>query len=101
MRLTHLVGLVFAAGLVFTLCREPAGRVAVIVFGCGLLEIVIGVAALMTLFEWIGSIAEARDAVRRLEACLMSLITTIAGGLMMSGVLWICVALIRWAVPPI
>jgi hypothetical protein len=59
MRLWHLVLGILVTSLVLTIAREPTGRVALIVFGIGIGEVVSGTTALLALFRTVGAIGEA------------------------------------------
>lgn len=59
MRLWHLVFGILVLALALTIARDPAGRVAVIVFFVGLAEVILGTSALLVLFQAVGAIGEA------------------------------------------
>lgn len=68
MRLAHLLFLVALLALTLTMLREPIGRVFVIVFLTGLGELVLGLTAVMALFQTIGSFGDAKEFVEHVEA---------------------------------
>ena len=68
MRLWHLVALVAAAAVVTTLARDPLSRIFLIVFATGLGEFVLGLGAVMTLFQTVGALGEARGLADHAEA---------------------------------
>jgi hypothetical protein len=87
MRIWHSILLVYLAALTLTLCRDPAGRVSIIVFLTGIAELICATAAVMMLFRTIGSIGEAKGMVGRLRGLVASVfVLAIAGG-MMAGTL--------------
>jgi hypothetical protein len=83
MRLWHLVALVAAAAVVCTLARDPLSRIFLIVFVTGLGEVVLGLAAVMTLFQTVGALGEARGLADHAEAlAATSVVLAIATALM-------------------
>jgi hypothetical protein len=60
MRLWHLFVAILALSLIFTIIRDPVGRIALIVFLTGLGEVVFGTTAILALFQTIGSLGEAK-----------------------------------------
>lgn len=60
MRLWHLFVVILGLSLVFTIVRDPVGRIALIVFLTALGEVVIGTTAILALFQTIGSLGEAK-----------------------------------------
>jgi hypothetical protein len=68
MRLWHLFVVILGLSLVFTIVRDPVGRIAMIVFATGLGEVVFGTTAVMALFQTIGSFGEAKGLFAHAEA---------------------------------
>ncbi len=60
MRLWHLVSAIVVVGVLLAICREPVGRVTLIVLVTAGGEIVLGTASVMALFQTIGAIGMAR-----------------------------------------
>jgi hypothetical protein len=90
MRLWHLVFAILVVALVLTIARDPAGRVAVIVFITGLGEVVLATTALLALFQTIGAIGEARSRIDHAQALLattlvLTVATSIMAGLLFAG----------------
>jgi hypothetical protein len=83
MRIWHTLFAVFLVALGLTLLRDPAGRVAVVVFLAGIVELICGLTAIMMLFQTVGSIGEARDLGEALVGVVASaLVLTIAATVM-------------------
>ena len=96
MRLMHLVGAVAFIALGLTLWREPMTRVFIIVFVTGLGEITFGLVALMALFQTIGALGEAEEAVEHLEAivatsAVLALASAVMSAWLFAGV-WVVFA---------
>ncbi len=68
MRLWHLFVFIIAVGVILAIIRDPVGRIALIVFITALGEVVIGVSAIMALFQTIGALGEAKGLVAHAEA---------------------------------
>ena len=68
MRLWHLFVVILGLSLIFTIVRDPVGRIALTVFLTGLGEVVIGTTAVMALFQTIGSLGEAKGLFAHAEA---------------------------------
>jgi hypothetical protein len=85
MRIWHNVLLVYLAALTLTLCRDPAGRVSIVVFVTGVAELICATAAVMMLFKTLGSIGEAKGLVGRLRGLGASVCVLIIAGAMMAG----------------
>lgn len=83
MRLWHVVLGVAISAWVMAILRDPAGRALVIVFATGAGEVLLGLAAVMALFQTVGAIGEARSLVAHAEAlAATSVVLTLATGLM-------------------
>jgi hypothetical protein len=87
MRIWHNILLVYLAALTLTLCRDPAGRVSIIVFLTGVAELICATSAVMMLFQTLGSIGEAKGLVGRLQGLVASACVLIIAGGMMAGTL--------------
>jgi hypothetical protein len=61
MRIWHLVAIVIVVAVVFSLLREPEGRVGVVVFCTGIGEVVFGIIGIMSLFHTLGSLGHSRN----------------------------------------
>jgi hypothetical protein len=68
MRLWHLVTAVALVAFSMMLARDPLTRVFLIIFTTGLGEVVLGLAAVMALFQMIGALGEARTLPAHAEA---------------------------------
>lgn len=101
MRLIHLVFAVFLAGLIMAIARDEVGRVALAVFVTGVVEIVLGTAALMSLFQSIGAIAEADRPLAFAQAFAATGLVLLVATLAMNAVLWAGVWLVQVVVGPI
>ena len=87
MRLWHLVFGILVVALVLSLARDPAGRVAVIVFVVGLGEAVSGTTAILALFRTIGAIGEADTLCSHAEAVLATTVVLAVGTFCMAGLI--------------
>jgi hypothetical protein len=87
MRIWHSILLVYFVALALTLCREPAGRVGIVVFLTGIAELICATAAVMMLFQTLGSVGEADGLVGRLRGLAASTCVLIVAGGMMAGML--------------
>ncbi len=83
MRLSHALYGVATAAFIMALMRDPAGRAFVIVFVTGTGEMVLGLTAVMALFQTVGAIGEAKGLIAHAEAlAATSVVLTLATGLM-------------------
>ena len=98
MRLSTTMLAILVLAVVFTLLRDDAGRVGVIVFVTGLGVTVGGVAALMVLFETIGALGEARTWLDRLQALAATALVLAVGSAGMLGAMFVGAYLVRLAV---
>ncbi|MFO0908436.1 MAG: hypothetical protein U0794_08755 [Isosphaeraceae bacterium] len=89
MRLWHLLGLVFTASVVLALARDPLSRVFLIVLTTGLGEVFLGLASVMTLFQTIGALGEARRLVDYAEALAATTVTLTLATALMSAWLFV------------
>jgi len=83
MRLWHLSLAVIVIAVVMSIARDPAGRVALIVFATGLYEVVLGTTALLTLFQAVGAIGEAKGLQAHVEALAATTVVLVASSLIM------------------
>jgi hypothetical protein len=98
MRILHLIFAILVLALVMSLWREPAGRVAVIVFGTGVGELIFGVTSVMVLFQSVGLIGEARRRVAYAEAVAITTLVLAVATTVMAGWLFLGAWLVRVAV---
>jgi hypothetical protein len=68
MKLWQMVFAIVLIAVVLVLFRDPTGRVFVIVFVTGLGEFVLGLAAVMALFQTVGALGEAKGLFDHFEA---------------------------------
>lgn len=97
MRLAHLVFVVAGLALVLAVCREPIGRITLIVFLTGLGEVVFGLTAVMSLFQTLGAFGEAKTLQGHFEAFaatafVLTLATAVMSGWLFAGA-WLLVSL--------
>ncbi len=99
MRLWHLIlGIVFVA-VVLAISREAVGRVALVVFITGLGEFILGLTAVMTLFQTVGAIGYARDLFSYLQAIAATLIVVAVASVTMNALLWLGIQAVQRVVP--
>lgn len=89
MRVWHLIFLTAGLGLVMALSREPFARVMLIVLGTGISLVGFGLAAVMTLFQAVGSIGDARGLGEHAEALAATTIVLTVSSVVMAGVLFV------------
>ena len=99
MRLWHLVVAILALSLIFTIVRDPVGRIALIVFTTGLGEVIFGTTAIMALFQTIGAIGEAKGLFAHVEAIASTTLVLVIATTIMSSWLFAGAWLVRAAVP--
>lgn len=99
MKIQTLAFIILLVAFVLTICRDPAGRVAVIVFITGLGEFALGLAAVMALFQTVGSIGLARDLLEHAEAFAATLVVLAIGTAAMTGWLFIGVWCVQASIP--
>jgi hypothetical protein len=99
MRLWHLSVAILMLGVIMSIVRDPAGRVALIVFVTGLGETAMGLAAIMALFQTIGAIGMARGLLDHAEALAATTLVVLASTAIMSVWLFMGVWLIQATVP--
>jgi hypothetical protein len=98
MRLWHLVFGIVVAALMLTCARDPAGRVAVVVFVTGLGEAVLATTAILALFQTLGAIGEARSRFDHVEAFLATTLVLTVATSTMTGLLFVGAWLVRASV---
>ena len=99
MRLLTLMFAILVLAVAFALLRDEVGRVAVIVFLTGLGVTVGGVAAIMSLFQTIGALGEARTLLAHVEALAASALVVAIGSGGMLATMFAGAWLVRWAIP--
>jgi hypothetical protein len=99
MRLWHLAILILALGIVFTIVRDPVGRIGLIVFITALGEVVIGVTAVMALFQTIGAIGMARGLLEHSQAVVATTVVLFVATAIMSSLLFIGAWLVQAVLP--
>lgn len=95
MRLWHLLFLVFFAALLLAIWRSEVGRVALIVFFTGLVEVVLGVTAVMNLFKTLGAFGHARGLAAHVEALAATALVLMVATVGMNAVLWCGTAMLQ------
>jgi hypothetical protein len=85
MRLWHVFVSVLALSLILTICRDQVGRVAFIVFVTALGEVIIGTASVMTLFQTVGAIGEAKGLFAHAESIATTALVLIVATAIMSS----------------
>jgi hypothetical protein len=98
MRILHLIFAILVFALVLSLWREPAGRVAIIVFGTGVGELIFGLTTVMVLFQSVGLIGEARGPIRHAEAIAITTLVLAVATTVMTGWLFLGGWLVRVSV---
>ena len=99
MRLWHLFVFIIILGPCLAIARDPVGRVALIVFITALGEVVIGVTAIMALFQTIGSLGEAKSLVAHAEAVATTTLVLVLATTLMSSWLFAGAWLVRASLP--
>lgn len=97
MRLWHFVLGIIVLAVILVVCREPAGRVAVVVFFTAIGEVVCGTTALLALFRTLGALGSAKGVVAHAEAIIATTLVLTFATLLMSGILFTGVWLVREA----
>ena len=91
MRVSHLMLLILIIAVAIALAREPFGRAAMIVFLTGLGVVTFGLVALLSLFQTVGSLGEARGLAECCEALIATSLVLVLGAASMSG--WLAAGL--------
>ncbi|WP_165246166.1 hypothetical protein [Paludisphaera soli] len=84
MKLQTLAFVILMVAFVLAMCRDPAGRIGVIVFITGVGAVALGLAAVMALFQTIGSIGLARGLLEHAEALAATTLVLVVGTAAMS-----------------
>jgi hypothetical protein len=83
MRLAHLLFGIVVIAVLLGVCREPAGRVAVVVFFTAIGEVAFGTTALLALYQTVGAIGHANGVIAHAEAVLATtVVLTLATAIM-------------------
>jgi hypothetical protein len=88
LRLWHLVFGILVLAMALTIARDPAGRVAVIVFFVGLAEVILGTSALLVLFQAVGAIGEADRPFAYAGAVVTATLVLAASTAIMAGLIF-------------
>jgi len=99
MRLWHLIVFIAALCIILAIVRDQVGRIALIVFVTALGEVIIGTAAVLALFQTIGSLGEAKGLLAHAEAVATTTLVLIMGTTIMSSVLFAGAWLVQAALP--
>jgi hypothetical protein len=99
MRLWHLVFFILVLGIVLSISRDVVGRIALIVFFTALGEVVLGVTAVMALFQTIGEIGMARGLFEHGQAVAATTLVLIIATTIMSMWLFIGAWLVQVVLP--
>jgi hypothetical protein len=99
MRLWHLGLLILVLGIVFTIVRDPVGRIGLIVFATAMGLVVIGVTAVMALFQTIGAIGMARGLLEHGQAFVATTVVLFVANTIMSTWLFIGAWLVQAVLP--
>jgi hypothetical protein len=97
MRLWHLTFGVLLVAIALSVARDPVGLVALIVFVTGLGEVVVGTAALLALFQSVGSFGEARGLPEHAEAVVATTVVLAVSSSMMTGLFFVGAWLVKAA----
>jgi len=84
MKIQTLAFAILIVAFVLAVCRDPAGRVGLIVFVTGVGEVVLGLAAVMALFQAVGSLGLARGLLEHAEALAATTVVLVVGTAAMS-----------------
>ncbi len=99
MRLWHFCVLILALGVILSIVRDQVGRVALIVFVTALGEVIIGVTAVLALFQTIGAIGEAKGLFAHAEAVATTALVLIVATTIMSSWLFAGAWLVQASLP--
>ena len=99
MRLWHLVLAILVLSIVFSIVRDPVGRIGLIVFATALGLVVIGVTAVMALFQTIGAIGMARGLLEHGQAFAATTVVLLVATAIMSTWLFIGAWLVQAVLP--
>jgi hypothetical protein len=99
MRLWHLFVFILALSLILAIVRDQVGRIALIVFVTALGEVIVGVTAVLALFQTIGAFGEAKGLFAHAEAAATTTLVLIIGTTIMSSVLFVGAWLVQATLP--
>ncbi len=99
MRLWHLLLGVFFVSILLAISREAVGRVAIVVFATGLGELVLGLTAVMMLFQTIGAIGQAEDLLSYAEAIGATLVVLVVASVSMNALFWVGAEMVQRVIP--
>lgn len=99
MRLWHWLLMIWMTATALAVARDPIGRVALVVFVTGLIEIILGTTAVMTLFRTLGAIGEARRLTAYAEAILATVLVLTVASISMNAVFAVGMRLAQVVVP--
>jgi len=99
MRLWHLALAVLVLGVVFSIIRDPVGRIALIVFLTALGEVIFGTTAVLALFRTIGAIGMARGLFAHAQAVAATTLVLIIATTVMSTWLFMGSWLVQAVLP--
>jgi hypothetical protein len=99
MRLWHFCVLILALGVILSIVRDQVGRVALIVFVTALGEVIIGVMAVLALFQTIGALGEAKGMFAHAEAVATTALVLIVATTIMSSWLFAGAWLVQASLP--
>ncbi len=95
MRLWQLLILVAMVAVGLLVARDELGRVVLVVFLLGLSEAALGVTALMTLFQTVGSLGASRTTAEGLRAMGATLLVLCTASAVMNFVFWFGFLILR------
>jgi hypothetical protein len=99
MRLWQIVVFILGLSVVLSIIRDPAGRIALIVFTTGLGEMIFGTTAVLALFQTIGSLGQAKGLYAHAEAVATTALVLIIATTVMSSWLFAGAWLARASMP--
>ena len=94
MRILHLVYAVFMLALAFAVAREPAGRVAIVVFVTLGGEAICGTTAVLLLFQTVAAIADSRGALEYIQSLMATALVLVVASWLMIGMFYLCGSII-------
>jgi hypothetical protein len=95
MRLLHLIFAVLLVAIAMSVSRDPAGRVALVVFCTSLGEVFLGTTAVLALFQTIGAFGHAKGLPAHAEAFAATTLVLTIATVVMTGLLFIGAWLVR------
>jgi hypothetical protein len=94
MRILHGIFAVFVSAVILTLIRDPAGRVAVVVFVTEVAELICGLTAIMMLFRTFGAIGQAQGPAELGVGVLATAAVLAVASVLMAGMVAVGVLLV-------